>query len=439
MWQAEDVIILSDLHIAAERGAGLFRADAELAEFFRWVREETRDTLILLNGDILDYLVVKDESPAYAYNLKELGPRTNSIIEHHPEVFDALSLLACSDKHQVVFMSGNHDPELAFPSVRRALEARFGVGVGGASLGWLVHGVAATIGVGTAKVIVEHGDYFDSWNRVDHSALRYTVGLESRGLLDYHEYKFPIGSRLVIDHLAHLRTSHPWIDVLKPEREAVFPLLLEVMPVAEKWRYKGALRKYALERTESAISKIRRKVKPVGVFKGESGIDERGARFMKWLNDLDKGEVKGAGGPMSNGFIELLRQVSAEDFFFDPDVAEGNREDLEFMIESGADLLVHGHTHAAKAHRLGAGLYLNSGTWGRLLRLPMSYDSDETWGNFLTELLGGADNSFLRPTFIRVRAAGDSARAALFEWKGNAETLSSWLFNGERRAWRQEK
>lgn len=438
MWKAEDVIILSDLHIAAERGAGLFRADAELAEFFGWVREETRDTLILLNGDILDYLVVDNESPAYAYNLKELGPRTDSIIEHHPEVFDALSLLARSDRHQVVLMSGNHDPEMAFPSVRQVLEARLGVGVGGGALGWLVHGEAATVEVGAARVIVEHGDYFDSWNRVDRGALRYAVGLESRGLLDYHEYKSPIGSRLVIDHIAQLRATHPWVDVLKPEREAVFPLLLEVMPVAEKWRYKGALRKYALERTESAIGKIRRKIKPVAVFKGEAGTDERDARFRKWLADLDQGEMKGTGGPMSSRFIEQLRQVSAEDFFFDPDVAEGNSEDIEFMIESGADLLVHGHTHSAKAHRLGVGVYLNSGTWGRLIRLPMSYDSDEIWGNFLAELLDGTDKSFLRPTFVRIRAAGDDARAALFEWKRNVDTLSSWLFNGEQRAWRQE-
>ena len=60
MWDVEELFVLSDLHLASERNSGLFRSDVELADCLRWILKETRDSVTILAGDVLDFLTPQD-------------------------------------------------------------------------------------------------------------------------------------------------------------------------------------------------------------------------------------------------------------------------------------------------------------------------------------------------------------------------------------------
>jgi UDP-2,3-diacylglucosamine pyrophosphatase LpxH len=456
MWQSDDVLIISDLHLAAERGKGLFRADAELAEFLNWVCRETDGGLLLLNGDILDYLIVeKGVAPAEAFDLTTAQPRTADLITFHPEVFDALAEIVGSTRHQVVMVSGNHDPELSIPEVQQTIEARLDSARPGPPVRWLTLGTAARVLVGPALVIVEHGNDLDPWNIINFDKLGYAVRLLSRGLNAKHGYKPPSGSELVVTHLTDLREDYPWVDLLKPEREAVFPLLRHFMSPMQQLRFMTALKNWFWSLEASAVSKYRAAFNPPARYRAAGDSSPARERFKQWLLNYESGGTRGIVRPGAASLIEELRQASAEDSFFEIGEHNETGDDVRYILEQGADVVVHGHTHSAKAYTLGPGLYLNSGTWGRLLRLPMSYDSDEVWQQFLDKLKprkkaaqgGGPEHaeeayeSFLRPTFARITRDPSSGvvRASLQEWqKTGPRTLSSWRFLHESRAWRKE-
>ncbi|HEY4593723.1 MAG TPA: hypothetical protein VIJ61_15010, partial [Thermoanaerobaculia bacterium] len=62
MLPAEDILVLSDLHMAPERGSGLFQADETLASFLGWIMEQDSPlTYVVVAGDLLDFLVPQEK------------------------------------------------------------------------------------------------------------------------------------------------------------------------------------------------------------------------------------------------------------------------------------------------------------------------------------------------------------------------------------------
>src|SRR5438045_1354393 len=120
MWSAEEIIVISDLHLAAERGRGLSQADEQLAKFLRWIRTRFSHCHLLLNGDVFDFLVGKQQEAAI--NLDDAATEAASIVDNHKEVFEALSLIANSEEHELTILGGNHDPETALPTVQEKIE-----------------------------------------------------------------------------------------------------------------------------------------------------------------------------------------------------------------------------------------------------------------------------------------------------------------------------
>ncbi|HBL27963.1 MAG TPA: hypothetical protein DD490_14080, partial [Acidobacteria bacterium] len=239
-----ELILLSDLHLGAERGRGLFRADTELAAFLRWVAEETGPARVVIAGDFLDFLVPRDgEESVPAFDPHGAMARAGAIVEHHPEVFDGLARLVSSPRHELWILSGNHDPELLLPDVREVLHRRLGLNALASSIRWRTEGEAAGFQVGPARVLVAHGDCFDDVNRIEHGTLRTAVNRLSYGFSQpkEHEYEPPLGTRLVVEHVLGLRSRYPWVDALKPEREAVFPVLNQFLSFAEKKRFRKVL------------------------------------------------------------------------------------------------------------------------------------------------------------------------------------------------------
>ena len=462
MWQVNDVLVISDLHLArrkggaAEDGQELFQADEALEQFLTWVLSDVKDALLVLNGDILDYLAIPpdEEAKTAVTNLTLLPERTRAIIEDHPAVFDALARLADSPRHQIVITGGNHDPELIFPAVQRIIEERLAGSATTRSPKWLVQGEAFPLRVGYAKALIEHGDVLDAWNRIDRSALRSAVSLDSRGLLTHHRYEPPPGSRLVLDCLVSLKRDYPWVELLKPETSTVPHLLRYYLPKDRLPEFKNALFHYIQAAKNHVVVQLCEALDPQQLFMAiEGGAPDDEARtpleyFRGLWNDLNRKTTN----LRRNSLISRLRKAAVSDSFFEVGNVEVEKHRvLSFLVKNGADLLIQGHTHSAKAYKVEAstderrkeGLYLNAGTWARLLRLPMHDDGDDVWRRFVDDLSGGGAKGFAkgfeRLTFVRVRFDGERTVARLQEWKGGAPTdLAVYTFVPGQATWAQE-
>jgi UDP-2,3-diacylglucosamine pyrophosphatase LpxH len=459
MLTANDVIVLSDVHLAKKKGGTgqeLFQADEALERFLTWTLRNTRNTLVVLNGDIFDFLVVPE---GYQYKLAvegfgHLQERTDAIIKDHPGVFNSLAKLTQSRHHQLAFTGGNHDPELAFPVVQQAIEKRL------ASPGcsneipvrWLVHGEALSVHVGEARVLVEHGDVLDEWNRINRDALRSAVGLASRGILENHKYTTPPGTEIVVKYIDRLRKNYPWVEMLKPETEAVPWLLLHIIPLNELDEYVGVIERKVKVTGSGYLTDIRetyfdeaaryRAVSPRALARGVLSVRDS---FGNMVNELRRKEIRLL---TKKALIKKLRRIARTNTFFNVEELDAAIYDnLAFLILKGADLLVHGHTHSAKANRIRVttkdghrdGLYLNSGTWARLMVLPKHDDEEEVWSLFVDGLKRGEAASFERHTFVRVRFDDRKTTASLCEWKdGGPETLAVYRFVPEQQVWEKE-
>jgi hypothetical protein len=81
-------------------------------------------------------------------------------------------------------------------------------------------------------LLIEHGNRYDPWNIVDHSALRQERSLFSRGLGKRMQQRVsgtfvpPPGSFMVIKVINEIKHRYRFVDLLKPKTEAALPILL---------------------------------------------------------------------------------------------------------------------------------------------------------------------------------------------------------------------
>lgn len=366
--------------------------------------------------------------------------QASDIIERHAEVFDALQRLANTSCCELLIVGGNHDPELIFPTVQQMLERRLAGTCSHPTARWLVNGEAALIKVGAARVIIEHGDQYDDWNYIDHEALRKLICLASRNVPYTNVYKSPPGSRLVINRLNLIREEYSWIEMLQPLREGVIPLIWEVvfdhLPREQQFGLAASIKELSASTSRSAINKVLRLLKPQAEYWAEQ--DLRRQRFTEWHTGLRQEDMWGRSENARAKLIDRLRTVSAFDSFFETGAPDCSLAAVSRLLDKGADLVVHGHTHSAKAYRVDNGLYLNSGTWGQLMRLPASYAEDSAWDMFLASLEPGQPpKTYALPTFVRVSKESNGTRATLHRWENSTPTcVSNWLFK-DGRSWRQ--
>ncbi len=453
--RVQDVIIISDLHLAVDNQQPLFQADAQLAAFLNCVREATPHTTLVLNGDILDFLAASQAGEQIkAFDPLTAPTRTQQIIAAHPLVFDALAKLRRFPQHELVILGGNHDPELALPAVRHVIEQHLGVSESHPRLTWLVHGEAAAFQIGPARVLVEHGDALDAWNYIKHGRLLSAIKRATRGLDHTSEYTPPPGSHLVVNHLNAVRADYPWVDMLKPEFDAVVPILHKFLPVEQQLKLLESLDPWLSLLGRTLKTHLNRFFTPASQFRADSeaASEEYDSRmeFAEWVRQVQAPPARGqATATPEEELIELLKKAAERCHFFqfghdaEPrrffgfTLPRAGQRFLEYLFTQGHDLIVHGHTHAAKAYPLRGGLYLNSGTWGQLMKLPAPEAAN--WPQFCNELRAGRAESFRRPTFVRVcaEAATDSTQAALQEWQedGTVHTHAAFRFSSLSRAW----
>lgn len=405
---------VSDLHLGGTAGFQIFDQGPLLAAAVDRLRETAPDEahVLVLNGDLVDFLA---EAPA-RYLDPQGGVDKLDRIAADPAfapVFDALRRYVQAPRRHLALTLGNHDLELALPPVRARLTELL-CGDDPAARGRLTlafDGAGYTCRVGGRTVLCVHGNEVDTWNVVDHEALR-------RVALDLHRRRAPeawtpnAGTRLVVDVMNEVKRRMPLVDLLKPEDKAVVPVLVALDPSQlDKVRRLGpVLLRLVTDRARQALGFLGDVPEEgAGAVGEEAALRELlGGTFAApptgETTDVDvllqraeermaKGDdplaaaapaggtqTLGAGGlawdvlrrrPAAENLREALRDWLHGDDTFDPFVPDDTFRQLDREIGAEVDVLLAGHTHLERAldRRRGGGRYYNSGTWIRLIRL----------------------------------------------------------------------
>ena len=435
------VYVISDLHLGGmpatedPQGAGFQlcppHAQRRLARFIHHLRRRhpAGDAQLVINGDFIDFLAEETAGASTSgEQLPEFEPFTASpqravdklkrvvrrVDEHAPDgerVFQALGAFL-ADGNRLDLLLGNHDIELSLPDCRRHLVALI-TSDRPARLSFIYDGEALDLG----PLIIEHGNRYDGWNAVAHGVLRAWRARASRGEPPY-AFTPPPGSRLVTQIMNPLKRRFRFIDLLKPENEAVVPLLVALEPDAlgeidkllafdlYRDRMRAEVAPGRLSEQESYVaaglhdSSAPSSSAANGELAGEVfDLQTREAtrRMLaseraKWLNvRLSEEEMQVASGagnwlasvrslfrlytaPPDDRLRRLrealLQHAKAIGATFALDQELPHYVEAARRLARGGRTVVFGHTHLVKRIALAEGTYLNTGTWCPTVSLP---------------------------------------------------------------------
>ncbi|GAA4420189.1 hypothetical protein GCM10023187_55250 [Nibrella viscosa] len=423
--QYDELYVISDLHLGGRNGFQIFNAAAELGHLADVVcsRAKDKQVALLINGDLVDFLA---EKPALAFDPHGAVDKLERIVGDpaFAPVWKALQKIAATKNRWLIINLGNHDLELALPWVRARLldllagrdeKARGRIMLTFEGAGFLCR-------VGKAEVLCVHGNEVDTWNVTDYERLR-RIGRDMVQSRPVDSWTPNAGSQLVVEVMNDIKETYPFVDLLKPEMQAVIPTLLALDP-----NQRIKVKAIAATLTRRIVDKARRitgflsaegqaeieqQVLPPDLLTTTqpdelTGVARRGgtaykeallkaaeAQFLQGVDPLSlvPADARGEYLGLSDALIslvsgsephEVLRRALEKlqhDRSFDLTDDDTTFRDLDELIGNGPDFLIAGHTHLRRAlpRRKGRGWYFNSGTWVRLIRLDANVlkDADE--------------------------------------------------------------
>lgn len=393
------LLVFSDLHLAPPGPLNNFHSGPALAECLRDRCQP--DTLLVLNGDIFDFL--------------QLGERPKQfVLADTPRVIqETLSSIASTQWGQAVFnaladhvragghcllIPGNHDPELAHPEALPLLRQALALSPDDERLSIRIESEPLQLQVHRWQVVIGHGHRGDGWNDIDSAQVRQAASSGHESLT------FPPGSLLVLETINALKQQvdkatgapkYAFIDLLKPEGLMMFALLLWVDPVLTLAHLPG----FGVNGARTIERVLRRKLQSGPVLSGSQ--PQRSSDWAEELADqlvsvLSEDERKspdmtlrlveewlqGRRGPSRRGLLGpgtgeehfgRLFHAQSRDFFHLRQLSGADQRVVQAHLPegSGPRILICGHTHAARRLQVGEErLYLNTGTWTDLMGFP---------------------------------------------------------------------
>lgn len=446
--------IISDLHLGgapAPDGGRSFqicppRTQAALAAFVGRLpgRQPGIDCRLVIAGDVVDFLA---EQPFEAFTADPLAAcaKLANIFKHTAPVWDALRAFVHDRHGALTLMLGNHDIELSLPGVRESLLERLGTG----RIDFIYDNEACTIG----PVLIEHGNRFDAWNAVPHGALRRVRSQLSRRLAVTPAFPTLPGSRLVTEVMNPLKQTYPFVDLLKPEDAAALPVVaaLGASSVRDVWRFFGNFRRqWAIDYDESR--------EPLDETLIDARPDADQAAYDLAETLASGGQVAqisavgnllaGIGSAVTDKLraarrealftaFHRLRHHHRQAFAVDQEI-DTYRVPAQRAAQAGFQVIVYGHTHLAKRVALGAPgaarpVYLNTGTWADLMRVPEAVWADDgaasrqALASFVDDLEGNQLDRWRRavPTYARIELDGAAVLQADVHFADSDDALSS--------------
>ena len=407
---------VSDLHLGGPPERQVFRESAALG----WlINQATTDPIgrvaLLVNGDVVDFLADGEEAKEFNLSPEAFLRKLDEPGSPLGPIFVALRAFVAKPDRYLILQIGNHDIELALPAARAVLHDLVGakdkptqdrVFVESSGDGWSCR-------VGSQVVLAVHGNACDPWNRVDHATLAEMVRALERGQRPHVLPETNAGTLLVVNVLNALKADYPFVDLLKPEG----PSLLAVLKsVNARQNTRGLLKALAIRASKGDLRELlsaeeERDGAPISGPTGQileflaateppaAGPRdalrraERDASEGKSPRALADDEDEMLGEILDSGRVSLQRlQAGIERLRGVPDevtlrkaLAKWLADDESFHVDAlsnidqcivrsagpSVDILLAGHTHMARRRdvNLGALVYINTGTWMRVLKL----------------------------------------------------------------------
>jgi UDP-2,3-diacylglucosamine pyrophosphatase LpxH len=408
------------------------------------IGEATKDSSssvgLLINGDIFDFLA---EDDAQEFRLDaDAVIRRQSKSELKP-VFEALKTFVATENRRLILQLGNHDIELALPNVQDALvevlgatsethKARIQFETSGK--GWF--GV-----VGGRLVQAIHGNVCDLWNKVDHDGLAKAAAAQGSTMDPVVPPTTNAGTMLVVQAINALKKVFPFVDLLKPEAAPLMavldavnakistPVLLQCLsrlelrretvgellgtrasPPAATTGPAGEIENFLASSTPPASSEsllmtaerdLRAGESPRGLAGGDRDRLRMGSDWVRVKRHEITTRVTGMfrSEPDQKALRQALRSWLADDQTFDPKFLSAIDKSIAAHAAPEVDVLIAGHTHSAREQTLKRLIYLNTGSWMRVLKLQgSSYLEDDAKFQVLWNALSNPDNAGQRRT-----------------------------------------
>jgi UDP-2,3-diacylglucosamine pyrophosphatase LpxH len=458
------VYVISDLHMGGPTGRQIFNTADRLEKFVNAIAKEKGDIALVINGDAVDFLA---ESGAIHFDPQGALEKLSRIYMDpaFTPAWRALEGLVAAGKTLVITL-GNHDPELALPEVRAWLLHKLTRGdvtaVGRIVMSY--DGAGYRCNVGGRSVLCTHGNEVDAWNVIDYGRLCREARDANQGRPPVDAWTVNAGTRMVIEVMNGVKREHPFVDLLKPEQEAVIPTLVAINPKlltqlldvmglgremkGDKKRIDQRLLTHAeaeaSDSTDALDDFARFLGKQMGEDFGKDSDDEAslllGARAGAVESEDDPGEdeLLGVGDYFRSLFgrkertAERLRRSLSNLLEGDSTFAINHEDDtfkgMDARVSRHIDYIVTGHTHLIRSiARAGGGWYFNSGTWIRLIELtktmlepkPFNLVWKALQSDRLADLdaatVGGTPLVKIFPTGVRIVHEDGAVHGELFE------------------------
>ncbi|WP_395740585.1 metallophosphoesterase [Prosthecobacter sp.] len=428
----DELYVLSDLHLGGTKGFQIFtstkEAKALLAELAG--RPAELRVCLVINGDLVDFLA---EPGAQSFNPDTAEGMLRRIAgdDAFKPVFDGLREFVAKPNHYLAINLGNHDIELSLPWVRAAL-LEILAGADDAARGrveLVFEGTGYAAFVGKARVLCMHGNEVDEWNVTAFETLRKQGRdrLQGKGT---EVWKPNAGSRMVVEVMNEIKHRWPFVDLLKPEQEAV-PMVLMALDSSlvgklrdiaglkfvasgdAKKMKDGLLGEPRTAVVESAPVnpfaeaelKMREKLQMAEVKSGDDLLAQAEASFKQKKRPVEligrdrEQEYLGLGGatlsllkgnpPYKVVWAALDGLIKDESFVLTN--ADSTFTGVDARVGPGFDFVVTGHTHLERARpRTNGGFYYNGGTWVGLMQLTKDVMEDAEKFKPIFERMGQA-------------------------------------------------
>lgn len=413
----DELHVISDIHMGGKPGFQILRETGRLAGYIAWVAQQAPagKVALVLNGDVFDTLaedikgyVAIDDAVATVHRIMKDDAFSG--------IWDALAEFVAQEGRTLVFVIGNHDIEMAFPTVQNLISWRLAGDdlVKKARIVFSTTGAGYTCTVGDAKVYCTHGNEVDAWNYNRYEDLaKVSRRLNADQPLDPKEWCPNAGTRMVKEVMNEIKKTYKWIDLLKPETTAAVGTLVVLDPsqaskitkllsivgekskgsqqVDQRLSAEGFKPHAELETTPLGLEQLLGPNLTAGV-RAQQGHDAESVDDMllnaeKNLHNpaalvatpeeaLGTGELiwdRLTGWIRGVGKDEALRRALQDwlknDKTFVIDDKDDTFKDVTAAAGSSIDFIVTGHTHLERAIDMGNNrFYFNCGTWIRLLR-----------------------------------------------------------------------
>lgn len=450
------IFVISDLHLGGDAPA-MMSFPQVLAEFITSVPTRIRpDEAIelVIAGDVIDFLAIElgGKVDAWTVDPQRAVAKLEKAIAKDKPVYDALATHLAAG-HGLTILIGNHDLELALPAVQAALCKHLKCRPG--AIHFVDDGRAWRFG----RAHVEHGNRYDDANLNDWTSLREIASSQSRGETPLSQLQPSFGSQLVRDVVVKHKPTFEFLDTLQPQGVLVAylmatldPSLISSLPdLLKVWRgqrkeagnpsgaapTKSTNRGDSARTTRSAASAP--PVKPLAEEKFGKRIDttKLDAMFEQTSPTTRSGEplkvVRELLRPTDESLINYfsrdervpqwrLRHVQTTllEMTWGDNSLESNgpvgtwgHAAERIRRHTDAQVVVMGHTHQAREVReKGLAIYINTGTWADLVRIPTEvlaaneagWAALEAW---LKNLYLDRKVRELRPTWAEIRVEPD--------------------------------